>query len=411
MKRLSQRMRTLVAVLVISSFSGCASGPVQLPDSDPLAKPAEVSFGQQFEAAVAKGSWSEFNRLISHSLSSRKLTRRTLLVELDQKVGHPQLWVRVEVLGLMYRLKEFSGRDELMRIARMSEPAWYPVGYLGTGRLDAREQAALVLGRCGDVAGTPAVLAAYRRSPSFSLLQSLVYLGAPEAVGFLRQVSSVPDQIPPAYDVAWFGYVGTQADLPFLRQFMQADGMSADRRLAAAWAITRISKDEQASVLIRKEAEALLTADAVTGGVVTSMPYYSRLVRYLGTQKDEASVRLLERVALEVKHPHLRLVALCNLAYNHADRSQIGRDAIVKAASLDPQVRKDGIPFMLAFKIAYAAPPERFATERENLRRIRVGSVPWTLNGDTQLFGYVINAPYGEPMTPYFVTNHDSRRD
>jgi hypothetical protein len=411
MKHHCQRIRNLLAACLISTLAGCASGPIQSTENHPVVKPTELSFGQQFEAAVAKGSWSEFNRLISQSLSSRKLTRRTLLAELEKKVGHPQIWVRVEVLGLMYRLKEFSGQEELMRIARMSEPAWYPSGYLGTGRPDAREQAALVLGRCGDVAGTPAVLEAYRRSPSSSLLQSLVYLGAPEAIGFLRQVSAAADRIPPAYDVAWFGYVGTPADLPFLRQFMQAEGRSADRRLAAAWAITRISTDEKASVLIRKEAEALLATNMGAGDLVRNVPYYARLVGYLGTQKDEASVRLLERVALDVKHPHLRLVALCNLAHNHADRSHVGRDAIVKAASLDPQVRKDGIPFMLAFKIAHAAPPERFATERANLRRIRVGSVPWSLYGDTQLFGYVLNAPYGEPMTPYFITNHDSHRD
>lgn len=410
MRHPCQRMRTILAACLLSSLAGCAGNPDPVPQVDVVAKPVELSFGQQFEAAVAKGSWSELNRLVSGSFSSRKLTRLGMLAELEKKVGHPQLWVRVEVLGLMYQLKEFSGRDELMRISRLSEPAWYPPGYLGNGRLDAREQAALVLGRCGDVAGTPAVLTAYRRSPSFSLLQCLVYLGAPEAVGHLRQVSAVPDQIPPAYDVAWFGYVGTQADLPFLRQFMQAPGRSPDRRLAAAWAITRISGDEQASALIRKEAEAFLAANKADVKL-SNIYYHNRLVGFLGTQKDEASVRLLERVAVEVRHPHLRLVALCNLAHNHADRSQIGRDAISKAASLDPQVRKDGMPFMLAFKIAYAAPPERFATERENLRRIRVGSVPWSFTERTQLFGYVFNAPYGEAMTPYFVTNHDSRRD
>lgn len=410
MRHSCQRMRTLLAACLVSSLAGCAGNPDPAPQADAVIKPAELSFGQQFEAAVAKGSWSELYRLVSGSLSSRKLTRLGMLAELEKKVGHPQIWVRVEVLGLMYRLKEFSGRDELMRIARLSEPAWYPSGYLGNARLDAREQAALVLGRCGDVAGTSAVLAAYRRSPSFSLLQSLVYLGAPEAVGYLRQVSAIPDQIPPAYDVAWFGYVGTQADLSFLRQFMQASGRSPDRRLAAAWAITRISGDEQASALIRKEAEAFLAANKA-GAKLSNVYYHTRLVGFLGTQKDEASVRLLERVAAEVSHPHLRLVALCNLAHNHADRSQVGRDAISKAASLDPHVRKDGMPFMLAFKIAYAAPPQRFAAERENLRRIRVGSVPWSFTEQTQLFGYVFNAPYGEAMTPYFVTNHDSRRD
>lgn len=132
MRHPCQRMRTILAACLLSSLAGCAGNPDPVPQVDVVAKPVELSFGQQFEAAVAKGSWSELNRLVSGSFSSRKLTRLGMLAELEKKVGHPQLWVRVEVLGLMYQLKEFSGRDELMRIARLSEPAWYPPVTWGT---------------------------------------------------------------------------------------------------------------------------------------------------------------------------------------------------------------------------------------------------------------------------------------
>jgi hypothetical protein len=404
--RLGFRHASLTLLLCLL-LAGCATTPpvTDTTTTKPKLNDLATQFSQEFEAAVTEGTQQAFISLMHRAFAKPGMTRKVMLATLETKVGHPQLWVRVEVIEWLYRQKEFSGRDELIRIAALPQPAWYPETFMGGIPWDVRERAALVMGRNGDALGADSLRRAYGRTPSYNLLDAMVHLRLPEAIGALRAVSKDgTGETMGNYSLSWYGFVGTPEDLPYLRAELQAKATTAYRRLDAAWAITRIKVDAEAAAFVRNEAQAAFRK--LPPGKVD--PQAALAVRYLGTLTDPESVRLLEKIALEASVGFYRLTALCNLAYHHRDRSPVGRASLTLASNLNYQQNIKGMNVLLAYKIATLSPEDAYAPEIRRGLLIRRSAIPWHVAGETPpLSSYVVDAPRSERMSPYIRTNSD----
>ncbi len=400
-------IRLTLTLLLTLLLVGCATTPPVTTVNTEKPRPIDLAtqFSQEFEAAVAEGTQQAFVSLMHRAFANPGMTRKVMLATLETKVGHPQLWVRVEVIEWLYRQKDFSGRDELIRIAALPQPAWYPETFMGGIRWDVRERAALVMGRNGDALGADSVRRAYERAPSYGLLEAMVHFRMPEAIVALRAASKDgTGDTQRNYSLLWYGFVGTAEDLPHLRSEFQSQHTSVYRRLDAAWAITRIKEDAEAAAFVRSQAQAAFRK--LPPGKVD--PQDALAVRYLGTLTDPESVRLLEKIALEAPVGFYRQTALCNLAYHHRDRSPVGRASLTLASSLNYQQNIKGMNVLLAYKIATLQPEDAYSPEIRRGLLSRRRAIPWHVAGETPpLSSYVVDAPRSERMTPYVRTNRD----
>jgi hypothetical protein len=256
----------------------------------------------------------------------------------------------------------------LVKLMQRSEAITEPSPAYTSGSYDLRFSAAEIASKYRDRESQSAVLALYQSTRSRSLLHCLVNVGVENVGQIIKDAlgNQPADRLMELYGLAKF-----ETESPYMKSVQKDESLDMRTRLAAAWARTQVSSDQESAKFIR---------DFVEGQIVdldVDVTMARRAVQYLGTLNDAASISLLGRIAKQSGSAELVRVAAANLILNHKGQSSAGTELVI--AELTGKPTKLGID--LAVKLAAASTDPRLTQAGRSFDARREGERIWKQQG------------------------------
>ena len=276
--------------------------------------------------------------------------------------------VRLDGVRFLYLIGDASGRATATEIMSSKSPIVISSPAYSSGSYDLRFSAAEIASKYRDRESQSAVLALYQSTRSRSLLHCLVNVGVENVGQIIKDAlgNQPADRLMELYGLAKF-----ETESPYMKSVQKDESLDMRTRLAAAWARTQVSSDQESAKFIR---------DFVEGQIAdldVDVTMARRAVQYLGTLNDAASISLLERIAKQSGSTELVRVAAANLILNHKGQSSAGTELVI--AELTGKPTKLGID--LAVKLAAASTDPRLTQAGRSFDARREGERIWKQQG------------------------------
>ncbi len=308
-----------------------------------------TSAQQEIDLALATGDRNQITRAVSDLIRVSPWKREDIIEALRPLLSHEHPWVRVIAARAFYVIGCPEGREVVATMIRSRDPVWDVFDNSGSKIDDLRFFASDIAGQFRDATLRDDVIDLYRRTKSAKVIHDMLRLGGAEVPGIVKQLTARR----PWESSVKLGVLKSHEDAALISGFFHDSKLSEASRLGAAWALTQLAADAEATGFVRQQAAKILSER------IADTDARNR-IKFLATQTDAESIRLLERIAVESASSEHSELAAINLVLLHPKDSIAGHQLVI-----DSFEGKGKLPLHTAINLTAASGDGRLVAAAE----------------------------------------------